>query len=484
MAYPTNSMLENTPLGMYFQGQSIGDEQRLNREKSEAHALKYLMDQMTAGNDLAKSDLEGAQARVLNTPDLLARFAANEGGKWDSNAVKGRTDVALEESDIAQKKSKNLLDRHSNENKIVYEQEVGRALAGLPPDGAGSNQIGFQFQPSATSAPQTWGGEVARTGRPSLATVRTTLESGKIGDFRKDGTPLTSPKGAMYSTQTMPSTAADPGFGIRPAADKSPAEFNRVGNEYLAVMEKRYGDPIKALAAYNAGPGVVDKLIQQYGDRWAQYLPAETKEYIRKGAEMLGGQNVPIEQVTTQPKTRLDMVREILGNTPSHWASMDLERLKGEKARSTALATGDAADKRLFGQEKIKAMGEMRQYDVAISTIDKEIAKMRSKEYLQAEITNIIAQEQIPESQAMQVAQARVQAQIAEYESNKEQFRSMRDYYAEIYQLPKSISTPTKPQGTGAGLQQQVEKAGVQYEPNKYEYRIGPNGEVQRKAKG
>jgi hypothetical protein len=60
----------------------------------------------------------------------------------------------------------------------------------------------------------------------------------------------------------------------------------------------------------------------------------------------------------------------------------------------------------------------------------------------------------------------------------------MRDFYADTYQLPKSISMPSKPQGSSAGLQQQVEKAGVQYEPNKYEYRIGPNGEVQRKAKG
>ena len=40
------------------------------------------------------------------------------------------------------------------------------------------------------------------------------------------------------------------------------------------------------------------------------------------------------------------------------------------------------------------------------------------------------------------------------------------------------------PTGAGGDLQKAVEGAGWKYEPNKYDYRIGPSGQVQRKRKG
>ena len=83
--------------------------------------------------------------------------------------------------------------------------------------------------------------------------------------------------------QVMPATAKDPGFGIKPAANDTPAEYNRVGVEYAAALEKKYGgDRAKILAAYNAGPEAVDKLLSTYGDAWQEHLPAETKTYLQK----------------------------------------------------------------------------------------------------------------------------------------------------------------------------------------------------------
>ncbi len=92
-----------------------------------------------------------------------------------------------------------------------------------------------------------------------------TAESGNR-DFGPDGVPITSATGAKYAGQVLPSTAKDPGFGIKPAQADSPEEFNRVSDEYLAVMLQRYdGDIAKALAAYNVGFGAVDAAVKKSG---------------------------------------------------------------------------------------------------------------------------------------------------------------------------------------------------------------------------
>jgi soluble lytic murein transglycosylase len=90
--------------------------------------------------------------------------------------------------------------------------------------------------------------------------------------------------------QVMPSTARDPGFGLRPANVNSPADMNRLGREYRATMQQRYGgDPAKMWAAYNAGPGRVDEAIKRHGDNWLQALPAETRNYVARNLRALRG---------------------------------------------------------------------------------------------------------------------------------------------------------------------------------------------------
>lgn len=100
---------------------------------------------------------------------------------------------------------------------------------------------------------------------------------------------ITSPKGAQGRMQVMPGTQTDPGFGIRPAKDNSPDELARVGRDYLDAMMKRYGgDPAKAWAAYNAGPGAVDKALAKGGE-WLSRMPKETRDYVGKNVAALGG---------------------------------------------------------------------------------------------------------------------------------------------------------------------------------------------------
>lgn len=87
-------------------------------------------------------------------------------------------------------------------------------------------------------------------------------------DFRGDAV---SSKGALGLMQLMPSTARE--LGVDPARADQNAEG---GAKYLRELLLRYhGDSARALAAYNAGPGAVDRFggIPPY---------LETRRYVLK----------------------------------------------------------------------------------------------------------------------------------------------------------------------------------------------------------
>ena len=135
-----------------------------------------------------------------------------------------------------------------------------------------------QMRTSGSAKPT---GNVAQSAPTTGTGTGTGITAANIATVESGGDPnAVSPKGARGVMQVMPNTLKDPGFGVTPAKDDSPEELQRVGEDYYAALQKKYGHDTLAAIAYNMGPRVADEWLSKGGD--FNKLPTETQKYIGK----------------------------------------------------------------------------------------------------------------------------------------------------------------------------------------------------------
>ncbi|HEY3914594.1 MAG TPA: lytic transglycosylase domain-containing protein [Verrucomicrobiae bacterium] len=116
-----------------------------------------------------------------------------------------------------------------------------------------------------------------------------------------------SPVGAAGLFQLMPDTAKRFGLSLWPRDQRYQTEPSaNASAEYLKYLYSRFHDWRLALAAYNAGEGTVQKLLDRHKTRSydviANHLPAETQMYVpRIEAILLQREGAKLEYLPAPP---------------------------------------------------------------------------------------------------------------------------------------------------------------------------------------
>ena len=113
-----------------------------------------------------------------------------------------------------------------------------------------------------------------------------------------------SPAGAAGLYQLMPATAKSRGLLLWPVDQRLDSEKNAgAAARHLKLLHDRFKDWPLALAAYNAGEGRVQSLLNKHGARTydgiSTRLPAETQMYVPKiNATLLRREGVSLERLS------------------------------------------------------------------------------------------------------------------------------------------------------------------------------------------
>ena len=232
--------------------------------------------------DEAITSIRAATYDAAKLQGKSAEWADAQARKMASNAHKTAIAAALEKNDVA------YADR--------YLKRYGKDMEAddlLQTTGLITKEMDLRVGTSAaTEVMGRWAPKIVPGDMDRLTNIVMGIESagrrydasGKLleGPATKYGTA----KGEM---QVLDGTNRDPGYGVKPASDDSPEERARVGRDYLAAMVREYdGDVSKALAAYNWGPGNLDKAVKEHGPNWLQAAPEETRSYVERGVREFG----------------------------------------------------------------------------------------------------------------------------------------------------------------------------------------------------
>lgn len=153
---------------------------------------------------------------------------------------------------------------------------------------------------------------------PDLAARQMAVESGGNAS-------AVSPKGAFGPMQLMPATARELEQKYGGNA-KDPRDNIRLGQLYYRDLVNQFGgDATAALAAYNYGPGAVNRAMSQGGQNWMATLPDETQRYIaairgtkpaQPMARAVGGDMMDVGGLAIDPDRSLKTVEDDLNYSP------------------------------------------------------------------------------------------------------------------------------------------------------------------------
>lgn len=162
---------------------------------------------------------------------------------------------------------------------VVWRLIVGRqAAAGAPASDGGAGDGGGGYDdtglPYGTS-------DDAGSGSLTLDSIAQAVAHFESGgrQYDGDGNVIRSSAGALGIMQLMPATAAQ--LGVDP---NDPDQNYQGGVSYLKQLFQKYGNWFDALAAYNWGPGNVDRAIAQ----GAPY-PQSVEDYANEVQGYAGG---------------------------------------------------------------------------------------------------------------------------------------------------------------------------------------------------
>lgn len=235
---------------------------------------------------LARQNSSGRRtaARILGIPDA-ALPAFTQGGKALSADMREADGTAVVLSDKGIARGTRIARKTAMLGQL---KDRGLALAGIAAadNTEGGLDSALDTGRGIVGGTTTFGGVVRNTFAPAVETFKQAVgllsgrsgsTSGSLADRieklgERSRQNQVSPKGAVGVMQVMPATAREQakrmGIPFDEHRYRTDADYNRMlGQGYLRRLRGRYdGDEVLTTAAFNAGPGAVDRWIRAYGD--------------------------------------------------------------------------------------------------------------------------------------------------------------------------------------------------------------------------
>jgi membrane-bound lytic murein transglycosylase D len=320
-----------------------------NRLDAARLDFDYAVDSMlSSGFDLqAEGPLADEFERIVNAINSLEMAALKQGNGFSPKVEEAPIDVATDTTFAPDPelvaKLKNTLNITSDLPLVINDQVAGYI-------GVFSHSSSFRAHMAASLARE---GKyrammqkiLAEEGVPQDLIYLSVAESG----FQPQALNARSGAGGMW--QFMPYTGHDYGLTRNGFYDErfDPEKSTRAYAKYIKYLYNQFGDWYLAMAAFNWGPGAMQRAVQRtgYADFWELYrhnaMPAETRAYVpeilaavimAKNPTQYGLDHVVPDSPVIYDTVNIDypidlrLVADVTGSTPAEIAALNPSLLR------------------------------------------------------------------------------------------------------------------------------------------------------------